>query len=132
MGRGGRLCDNNRPSLPSVSRPRCLFRLCLFITSSSLQAWFPLSSRCLPLDIVSAFCLSLRIPFVSFIDQPFTTINRRISQMVWMLRPIFHDISSGAGDGLRGSSLSIMCLESVFLFRTRELMQADGKCLHAY
>ncbi len=33
-------------------------------------------------------------PFVSFIDQSFTTTDRGISQMVWILGPIFHDIDS--------------------------------------
>lgn len=47
------------------------------------------SSHCLSLNMVFASCLSLSTSFVSFLDQSFTTINRCISQMFWILGPIF-------------------------------------------
>lgn len=96
-------CAQQQPSLSSLCpalSPSVFpsLHLCLFITLSLFSS-FPTGMvlSFLPLSVSRyGFCLLFITlnPFVSLIDQSFTTINRWISQTVWIPGPIFHDIDS--------------------------------------
>lgn len=115
---------------PSLSSLCLTCSLCLSI-SPPMPLYHFVFLLCLSLhslNIVFTFCLSLSIPLSPLL---ITTVNRCISPMVWMLAPIFHDIYLCVLD-LGFALVMVLKVESCCLFRTSELMLADGKCLHAY
>ncbi len=77
-------------SLSPLSASLCLaLSLHLFITFCLPYKHISLSPPVSSLNVVCALCLCLFNPYVSIIDQSFTTTSRCVSQMVWLLTPIF-------------------------------------------